>query len=240
MAKQRKKIKYGLRNKYELEEDDSRKYFLRLLRETLKIIPSNFDYFLMYGTLIGFCRERNILAWDTDVDIYMDDSHREDIIKIMKKNWGVQGEFAGSVRRILDSKGLLSLNMNMTRKECRELRRRQKKRHKQTPAAYAGYISCKPYLDIYFYKHYDKDRFPDRHSGETIRARHNAGCPAIPTELVFPIKNEVMQGIKVKAPNKPEEILSLVYGNWEVPVHLGGENASRYQKAVRYNWKVSW
>lgn len=223
MARLIRKVKY--RVKYRPTTSDTQRYYLRALRETTKIIPSNFNYFIMYGTLLGFHREGNIIAWDYDVDIYVDIEHEEDIARIMKEN---------NINIWRRGKGvMLSVNIELTEEECRTF---------DDPLDLSP---RKPSVDFYFYKHYDDlgttaiKEIGSEYS-DTIRARHNAGCPPIPKKLVFPIKNKVMQGVKVKVPNKPAEILRLVYGDTYMTPNKKDVGASAYIKARRRGWKVTW
>ena len=62
----------------------SREFNLANLKEITELVPSSFDYFVFYGTLLGFHREKNIIKDDGDIDFYIDTKHRKDLIEIIK------------------------------------------------------------------------------------------------------------------------------------------------------------
>tara|TARA_Y100000310_G_scaffold342719_1_gene447073 strand:- start:252 stop:1619 length:1368 start_codon:yes stop_codon:yes gene_type:complete len=60
------------------------KYNLKNL-EVLCPHMEKMEYFIFFGTLLGYCRQNNIIDGDDDVDFYVDISHRAEIIEILKK-----------------------------------------------------------------------------------------------------------------------------------------------------------
>lgn len=52
-----------------------KKYNLKNLEESIKLVK-DLDYFIFFGTLLGYRRERDILVGDDDIDIYVDIKHR--------------------------------------------------------------------------------------------------------------------------------------------------------------------
>ena len=54
--------------------------------ENLKYISnrlSDVNWFVFFGTLLGYTRENNILENDDDIDVYVDISFREKIIELL-------------------------------------------------------------------------------------------------------------------------------------------------------------
>jgi hypothetical protein len=62
-----------------------RKYNLKNLEYIVDYL-SHLDYFLFFGTLLGYYREGNILPEDDDVDIYVDIKHRDELIGILQQS----------------------------------------------------------------------------------------------------------------------------------------------------------
>ena len=55
--------------------------------ENLRYVSKNLsgvEWFIFFGTLLGYTRENNIIKNDDDIDIYVNIIFREDIIRIFK------------------------------------------------------------------------------------------------------------------------------------------------------------
>ena len=64
-----------------MTQDDAFKnlcYFINLIQD--------FEYFIFFGTLLGLTRENNIIDGDDDVDFYVNEKHRDNLIEILKSN----------------------------------------------------------------------------------------------------------------------------------------------------------
>ena len=46
---------------------------------------SHLDYFIWFGTLLGFVRDNDIIENDDDIDLYIDSKHREEVIQIIER-----------------------------------------------------------------------------------------------------------------------------------------------------------
>lgn len=65
-------------------ESVERKYNLRNLAffaEKMK----NIEYFIFFGTLLGYYRENNIIDGDDDIDFYVDIDNYDDVVQVLKK-----------------------------------------------------------------------------------------------------------------------------------------------------------
>ena len=59
---------------------------IELLRETIKILDEfNIDYFLISGTLLGYCRHNDFIPWDDDIDIMVHSSIIDKLPEIYNK-----------------------------------------------------------------------------------------------------------------------------------------------------------
>lgn len=45
---------------------------------------NNLNYYMAYGTMLGAIRHKGYIPWDDDIDIYMERSHYEEFIKIIR------------------------------------------------------------------------------------------------------------------------------------------------------------
>jgi hypothetical protein len=61
-----------------------RKYNLFSLSLVAPLIK-DMDYFLFFGSLLGYHREGNLLAKDDDLDIFINQKHTKEVILILKK-----------------------------------------------------------------------------------------------------------------------------------------------------------
>jgi hypothetical protein len=66
-----------------MDDPIHREYNLNIFRLISPLIKS-MEYFIFFGTLLGYQREGNILEYDDDVDIFLNFQHKEDILKVLE------------------------------------------------------------------------------------------------------------------------------------------------------------
>ena len=45
---------------------------------------SDMEYCVFFGTLLGFCREENLIDGDDDIDLYVNIKHHSEVIELLK------------------------------------------------------------------------------------------------------------------------------------------------------------
>jgi hypothetical protein len=60
-----------------------REYNLKNLKDVSPYLK-DMEYFLFFGTLLGLCRENNIIEGDDDVDLLVNTQHRNEILEIIR------------------------------------------------------------------------------------------------------------------------------------------------------------
>ena len=58
---------------------------LEQIYKTFTPIFSQFDFFIFYGTLLGYVREYNFIKNDDDIDVLIDYKKKEDVYKVIRK-----------------------------------------------------------------------------------------------------------------------------------------------------------
>ena len=74
------------------------------------------------------------------------------------------------------------------------------------------------FLDLYFFKNFNEDYIIERWNFHA-RPYENNYHIIIPKPIIFPIKETIFKGKKIKIPNKPEKVCRYLYGeNFSTPL----------------------
>jgi len=147
----------------------------------------DFEYFIFFGTLLGFYRDNKLIDGDDDIDIYVNFKNRDKLISLLKK-----------------SKILINLNyypnntpyfLQIRRKVDNEI----------------GLI------DFYFYEiNYSTKNIVDRwnFAGKPFKEKY---FMYVPYEYIYPIKIVKFNNKKIKVPYQQIKIIKYLYGKtWNI------------------------
>ncbi|MEL6466153.1 MAG: LicD family protein [Pseudomonadota bacterium] len=177
---------------------------LRNLKDIFERIQ-HLEAFVFFGTLLGYTRERNIIAHDDDIDIYVN-----------RKHW----------RRLMRALAATNFSVEMLppEKKSKPLRRALVRPWRRPMVMQATRMldGVKTYADFYLY-----DARPKTHLIEKWNFRGVWLDPSttihVPKSMIFPLQAGTMQGIDIKLPARPEEVCAFLYGpSWRTPVKKNG------------------
>ena len=61
-----------------------KEYNLKNLKDLTPFLK-NIEYFIFFGTLLGYHRDNSVIEWDDDIDFYVNIKHKDDIVSILEK-----------------------------------------------------------------------------------------------------------------------------------------------------------
>ena len=150
---------------------------------------SNVEWFVFFGTLLGYTRENNILKNDDDIDIYVDIRFRENVIELFKNS---------------------ELNFDLSKKPNLGPCFLQGKRVLESEMTY---------VDFYFFEYEKSKEFLVERNNFSGAWKVESNAMHVPKNLIFPLKKAKMQDIKIFVPNKPSECCQFLYGkDWKTPL----------------------
>lgn len=159
------------------------------------------EYFVGWGTLLGLNRERQLLEYDDDIDLYVSINLREKILKV----------FEGS-KLFIDTNYYLNQTPYYLRGQYKHAENKGQS-----------------LVDFYFY--YESDNWPyveDRWNMHPCNCMDPSKWIRIPKDMLFPVDIMSFKGGKVKLPRDPTGMCEYFYGsNWSVPVKKGSEYETR-------------
>jgi phosphorylcholine metabolism protein LicD len=153
---------------------------------------SHLEAFIFYGTLLGYEREGNIIPHDDDVDIYLN-----------AKN--------------LDQLLLALVDSNFKIKILPKYRWYYPRKRPLVVQASRSQRGIETFVDFYLYIDDEPNYLIEKWNfGSTWRDQNTA--LHVPKNLVFPLLEVEMQGIKIKVPAYSERICAFLYGqDWKIP-----------------------
>jgi len=168
-----------------------RKYNLKNLKEiSLLLNLQEIEYFIFYGSLLGYVREKNLLEKDDDIDILVNIKYRKQILKILtilnykisvSKDVFVQGE-----------KNINEKNSNNT---------------------------ITTYVDFYFYTNNAKKNYICDQWNFSGNYKLESNFLHIPKDIIYPIKTGNIEHIKVNIPAHIKLCCIFLYGeNFHIPL----------------------
>ena len=174
---------------------------LNNLRDVFERI-AHLEAFIFFGTLLGYQREGNIIPHDDDVDIYVNAKHYEQLIEALSgSNFDVSGM-----------------------PKNRWYRSQKKPLIVQASRLQNG---IQTFADFYLYDDDAPDYLVEKWNfvaawKEPMMALH------VPKNLIFPLLDVEMQGIKIRIPAQPEALCAFLYGSgWKTPVRKGQEYVTK-------------
>ena len=177
-----------------MESPVSKELNLRNLEVIEQALPTYWEHFIFYGTLLGYHREGDIIENDDDLDIMIERKHEKDLINLIINytpfDISIHREHIVQLSRVLDG--------------------------------VRTYVDIYFYDNI-FEQDFIVDQWNtsctpiSTASGEVCRR----GIPLkIPKDIIFPITNGLMKNIPLRIPNNPEECCRYVYGeSFMTPSH---------------------
>lgn len=167
---------------------------LYTLQETSSWFTPDIEYFIWYGTLLGYHRDLDIIHNDDDVDFYVNIKHRDNLLDIIhQKTSGIDP-------------WQISINEDCFLKIKKQSRCKSKWGH----------------VDYYFYDNQEINRVVYEKKVLSRLAKDGAilvDNPGVPQHYIYPIKNIEFRGIKVSVPNEPGKCSRFIYGdNYMTPL----------------------
>ena len=149
----------------------------------------NIEWFIFFGTLLGYTRENNIIKNDDDIDVYVDIRFRDTIINLFKNS---------------------DLNFDLSKKPNLGPYFLQGTRVLENEITY---------IDFYFYEYDKSKEFLVERNNFTGAWKIEANAMYVPKSIIFPLKKGKIQDIQIIIPNKPKECCEFLYGkDWIVPL----------------------
>lgn len=150
---------------------------------------SRVEWFIFFGTLLGYTRENNIIKNDDDIDIYVDLRFRDTIIEIFKNT-----ELNFDVTKVPNLSPFFLQGLRELGGE-------------------------KTYVDFYFFENAKKLSFIREKHNFSGRSYLETNTMHIPKEIIYPIKPAKLKDLDVFVPNKPIECCQFLYGkDWKTPL----------------------
>ena len=147
------------------------------------------EWFIFFGTLLGYTRENNIIKNDDDIDIYVDLKFRDEIIKIFQNS-----ELNFDLCKIPN---LTPFFLQGSRELGNE----------------------KTYVDFYFFENNEQLSFIKEKHNFSGRSYLETNTMHIPKEIIYPIKPGKLRDLNIFIPNNPNECCQFLYGNdWKTPL----------------------
>ena len=160
--------------------------------ENLRYVSKNLsgvEWFIFFGTLLGYTRENNIIKNDDDIDIYVNIIFREDIIRIFKNtnlhfdldNKPNLGPYFLQGTRILDNETT--------------------------------------YIDFYFYNNDISKSFISEKNNFSGAWKLQANTMHVPKSIIYPIQKSSLKDIDIFIPSNPDACCKFLYGkDWQIPL----------------------
>lgn len=194
--------------------------FLLSMREMYKRVNRAFeecdiDFWISGGTLMGFQRHKTFLPWDDDLDVHTHEKHK----KFMHTP-----EF----RNILNKHGLETLFMMGSNEDF---------------SYYKGGVRIKmlehlnPVMDIFFVLETSGNKISkiENWIGEDFMLNFNENWSK---EDILPVKQEMIDGLPMKLPNNPHNVLSKQYSpKYGEEIHCGHPPHTIVYDMLRFIWK---
>lgn len=197
------KLKQQQQHRTGCPDNPRREDLTELLRAwTITSEQHNVSYTIAYGSLLGAMRNKDLIPWDTDIDIMIDMKY----FPILKR-WSEEQKFTkadGSIRLAIQEGSVLGIpEEQRTRHNCQG----KVATHMEDQCSFlepmARLIRGSSFLD--FFHFYEKGYMVEE-PGENKIKQYNK------TDL-YPFRSCSFMGLNTSCPNRPWEILRAYYKN---------------------------
>ena len=168
-----------------------RKYNLQNLKEIASLLNlQKIEYFIFYGSLLGYVREKNLLKKDDDIDILVNIKYRNLILKILKIL-----DYTISVSKDVFIQGEKKINESNSSKKI---------------------IT---YTDFYFYENNTKKNYICDQWNFSGKYKLKSNFLYIPKDMIFPLITGKINHIRVNIPSNAKLCCIFLYGeNYHIPL----------------------
>ena len=149
----------------------------------------NIEWFIFFGTLLGYTREKNILKNDDDIDIYVNIKSREAILDLF---YNTEIMFD-----LTNKPNLGPYFLQGTRLLENEI----------------------TYIDFYFYENDTNNSFIKEKNNFSGAWKVETNTMHVPIDIIYPIQKAKLKDIKIFVPYKPIDCCEFLYGkDWKIPL----------------------
>ena len=160
--------------------------------ENLRYVSDNMsgvEWFIFFGTLLGYTREKNIIKNDDDIDIYVDINFRQNIINTFK-NTDIHFD-------LFNKPNLGPYFLQGTRIIEKEI----------------------TYIDFYFYNNDINNSFIEEKNNFSGAWKIEANAMHVPKNIIYPVQKTTLKDINIFVPSNPAACCEFLYGkDWRIPL----------------------